>query len=103
MYAKLLQSCPTLCNHMDYIAHQAPLSMGSSRQGYWSGLLYPSPGDLPSSGIELMSLSSPELEGGSPGKPNKPIQCIKKAETPLCRLRSIESKLWFFPGSHVWM
>ena len=35
------------------IAHQAPLSMGFSRQEYWSGLLYLSPGDLPDPGIEL--------------------------------------------------
>ena len=33
-------------------AHQAPLSMGSSRQEYWSGLPYPSPRDLPNPGIE---------------------------------------------------
>ena len=31
------QSYLTLCNPMDYIAHQAPLSMGFSRQEYWSG------------------------------------------------------------------
>ena len=34
------------------VAHQAPLSMGFSRQEYWSGLPFPSPGDLPSPGIE---------------------------------------------------
>ena len=34
------------------IAPQAPLSMGFSRQEYWSGLPLPSPGDLPHSGIE---------------------------------------------------
>ena len=34
------------------IAHQAPLSVGFSRQEYWSGLPFPSPGDLPNSGIE---------------------------------------------------
>ena len=33
--------CPTLFNPMDYIAHQAPLSMEFSRQGYWSGLPFP--------------------------------------------------------------
>ena len=35
------------------VAHQAPLSMGFSRQEYWSGLPFPSPGDLPNPGIEL--------------------------------------------------
>ena len=40
---KLLQSCPTLCDPMT-AAHQAPQSMGSSRQEYWSGVPLPSPG-----------------------------------------------------------
>ena len=34
------------------VAHQAPLSLGFSRQEYWSGLPFPSPGDLPNSGTE---------------------------------------------------
>ena len=34
------------------VAHQAPLFTGLSRQEYWSGLLFPSPGDLPNPGIE---------------------------------------------------
>ena len=37
------------------VAHQAPLSMGFSRQEYWSGLPLPSPGDLPDPGIEPRS------------------------------------------------
>ncbi|ELR50988.1 hypothetical protein M91_11147, partial [Bos mutus] len=49
-------------------AHQAPLSMGFSRQEYWSGLPFPSPGDLPDPGIEPgiepASLMSPALVGG---------------------------------------
>ena len=40
---------------MDYIGHQAPLSMGFSRQEYWSGLPFPSPGDLLNPGIEPKS------------------------------------------------
>ena len=43
---------------------QAPLSMGFSRQEYWSGLPRPLPGDLPDAGIEPMSLMSPALVGG---------------------------------------
>ena len=35
-------------------AHQAPRSMGFSRQLYWSGLPFPSPGDLPHAGIECL-------------------------------------------------
>ena len=45
------------------VARQAPLSMGFSRQEYWSGWPCPSPGDLPSPGIELASLRSPALAG----------------------------------------
>ena len=45
----------TLCDPMDCTAYQALLSMGFSRQGYWSGLPFPSPGDLPNPGIELRS------------------------------------------------
>ena len=45
------------------VAHQASLSMGFSRQEYWSGLPFPSPGDLPNPGIEYKSLVSPALAG----------------------------------------
>ena len=46
------------------IAHQAPLSMGFSRQEYWSGLSCPPPGDLPDPGIQPVSLPPPALAGG---------------------------------------
>ena len=42
---------------------QAPLSMEFSRQEHWSGLLFPPSGDLPESGIEPESLTSPALTG----------------------------------------
>ena len=45
-------------------AHQAPKSMGFSRQGYWSGLPFSYPGDIPNPGIEPTSLTSPALAGG---------------------------------------
>ena len=44
------------------VAHQAPLSMGFPRQDYWSGLPFPSPGDLPNPGIEPVS---PALQADS--------------------------------------
>ena len=44
------------------VVHQAPLSMEFSRQDYWSKLPFPSPGDLPDPGIELMS---PKLQADS--------------------------------------
>ena len=43
------------------IAHRAPLSMRFSREEYWSGLPFPSPGDLPNPGVEPVSLKSPAL------------------------------------------
>ena len=46
------------------VAHQAPLSMGFSRQEYWNGLPCPPPVDLPNPGIEPESLLSPALAGG---------------------------------------
>ena len=53
------------------IAHQAPLSMGFSRQEYWSGLPFPSPGDLPNPGIEPRppTLQADVLTSEPPGKP----------------------------------
>ena len=55
------------------VARQAPLSIGFSRQECWTGLPFPSPGDLPNPGIEP---TSPALEGGlftaePPGKPSQ--------------------------------
>ena len=47
------------------IAHQPPLSMGFSRQEYWSGLPCPSPWDLPDTRIGPVSLTSPTLGGSS--------------------------------------
>ena len=43
---------------------QAPLSVGFSRQGYWSGLPCPPPGDLPNPETEPMSLTPPAMAGG---------------------------------------
>ena len=63
-------------------ACQTPLSMGFSRQEYWSGLPCPPPGDLPNPGTEPMSLTSPHWQVGSlplepPGKPLV-AQMVKK-------------------------
>ena len=60
---KAAQSCLTICDPMDFaVTSQVPLSMGFSRQEYWSGLLCPSPEDLPDPGIEL---GSPALQADS--------------------------------------
>ena len=63
MYAESL-SCVQLSATPWTAACQAPLSTGFSRQEYWSGLLFPPPGDLPDPGIESASLASPALAGG---------------------------------------
>ena len=57
------------------MAYQAPLSMGFSRREYWSGLPFPSPGDLPNPGIEPRSpaLQTDALPSEPPGKPDVPI------------------------------
>ena len=64
------------------VACQAPLSMGFPRQEYWSGLPFPSPGDLLNPGIEPMSPESPALAGGfftteSPRKPKDILESGK--------------------------
>ena len=62
----IAQSYPTLCEPVDY-SHQASLSVGLSRQQYWSGLPFPPPGDLPDPGIEP---GSPTLQADSlPSEP----------------------------------
>ena len=69
------QSCPTLCNPMDCIQPhatcQASLSMGFSRQEYRSGLLFPSPGDLPDPVIKpgSLALAGRFFTTEPPGKP----------------------------------
>ena len=54
-------SCVQLFATLWTVGHQAPLSLGFSRQEYWSALLCPPPGDLPNKGIEPVSLMSPAL------------------------------------------
>ena len=67
---EVVQSCPALCDPWT-VAHQAPQSMGFSRQEYWSRLPFPSPGDLPDPGIKPTSptLQADTLTSAPPGKP----------------------------------
>ena len=64
------------------VARQAPLSMGFSRQEYWRGLPFPSPGDLPGPGIELVSSIHVSCTAGGfvtsepPGKPKDQLMCF---------------------------
>ena len=57
------------------VAYQGPLSMGFSRQEYWSALLFPCPGDLPDPGIEPMS---PALQADA-----LPSELLEKAQSLL--------------------
>ena len=59
-----LFSCVQLFATPWTVAPQAPLSMGFPRQACWSGVPFPSPGDLPDPGIELTSLVSSALVAG---------------------------------------
>ena len=73
--SEVAQSCPTPWT----VARQAPLSMGFSRQEYWSGLPFPSPGDLPNPGIEPRSpaLQADAFSSEPPGK----IICLPDTNT----------------------
>ena len=77
MKVLVAQWCPTLCNPMASSPHppapQTPLSTGISRQDYWSGLPFSSPGDLPDPGIKPRS---PALQADSlPSEP--PSVCMQ--------------------------
>ena len=71
---KVAQSYPTLCDPMDCSPPGYPLSMGFSRQEYWSGLPFLSPGDPPKPGVDKESLFEMPIkdhiteimEGGKP-------------------------------------
>ena len=63
------------------VACQSPLSVGFSRHEYWSGLLFPTPGDLSDPGIEPLSLEAPASAGGfftTSATWDTPIELAKK-------------------------
>ena len=76
-YLNMLCVCQSLSRDLLFaipwtVACQAPLSMELSRQEYWSGLLCPSPGDLPNPGIEpSLALQADSLTSEPAGKPKK--------------------------------
>ena len=81
------------------VAHQAPLSMGFSSQGYWSELSFPSLGDLPDPRIEPTSLMSPALAGsfftteplGKPLLSEVPVKTVCKLKLHFLPKRKIIS------------
>ena len=72
--SEVAQSCLTLCDPMNY---QAPPSMEFSRQEHWSGLLFPSPGDLPHPGIE-------------PGSPALQADALPSELSRLCQIPALK-------------
>ena len=79
VFESLLSRCPPLsilCRSLRRVraAHQAPLSVGFSRQEYWSGWPFPSPGDLPDPGVEPGSPAS-QADSLQFEPPRKAIVC----------------------------
>ena len=90
------------------VAHQAPLSMGFSRQEHWSGWPFPSPGDLPDPGIEPGSpaLQADALLSEPPGKPMRyillyPIIIHEIQIEKQLQIKSIDSKKHFWKRTPV--
>ena len=78
------------------VACQAHLSMEFSRQEYWSGLPFSTPGDLLKPGVKPVSLAFPALAGKfftteQPGKPTVSIYLIKR-KMPLVAVSKVQSK-----------
>ena len=75
MKVLVAQSCPSVCDLMD-CSPPGPSVHGISRQEYWSGLPFPSPGDLPDPGVES---GPPALQADSTAEPpGKHILCVKR-------------------------
>ena len=75
--------------------HRAPLSMGFSRQEYWSGLPSSSPGDLPGPEIGFVSLAASALVGGF--FTTEPYFCVKLAKCVHCK----DNQLMFKEDNYV--
>ena len=103
------------------VAHQAPLSMGFSRQKYWSGLSFPSSRDLPDPGIKTESTASPALQAdtlplsqwGSPfhryrlsiwfcGFNLQHLQLMERFLFLFLTCSSPGAQLWFYPHLCIW-
>ena len=93
------------------ITHQAPLSMGFSRQKYWSGLPFPLPGDLPTQGLNLCLLCLLFWQAGSLplvpfGKPSvifntqNKLQCPQNISDYVLSIFCLNSLL---PSSGIWL
>ena len=85
------------------VARQAPLFMEFSRQEYWSGLPFPSPGYIPNPGIEPRSpaLEVDSLLSESPGKPFEPPGSPAREETYILILKKLRNSQWSFSGRRL--
>ena len=85
------------------VARQAPLSMGFSRQEYWSGLSCPSTGDPPYPGIKSASPASSASAGGffTTTPPGKPILDLQSFGLSLDKASSNDAHLYQFPRKNV--
>ena len=86
--------CVQLFETLWAVTCQAPPSMGFSKQEYWRGLPYPSPGHLPDTGIESASLISPAVSLMSPAIIKQRHYFANKGST---------SQSYGFSSSHVCM
>ena len=97
MKVLVTQLCPTLCDFMD-ITYQAPLSVEFSRQEHWSGLPFPSPGDLSDLGIAALQANSLPTE--PPGKKKNVLYipghspCTLQKCLFLCLCFPLDYRLW---------
>ena len=95
MRAQSLSHAQLFCDPWT-VAHRAPVSMGLSRQEYWSRLLIPSPGVIPYPRIKPESLASPALAGRSftsvpPGKPYIKYSTVAKSITQAAQIHHLAS------------
>ena len=107
--------CACVCVYAHLLSHvwliatprtvtcQAFLSMGFSRQEYWSGLAFPTPGDLPDPGIKLASLASPALAGGffTTAPPGSSGGSAVRICLPMQEIR-VEPLGWKVPWGRKW-
>ena len=81
------------------VAHQAPLSLGFPRQEFWSGLAFPSPGDLPSPGVELSCPEPPESqEDPFPAEPLGKPRALSCKHLRASHAKPLLRLPWVIPG-----
>ena len=102
-------SCECVFSHVQLlvtlwtVGNLVSLYMEFSRQEYWSGLTFPTPGDLPDPGIKPMSLTSPTLEGrfftiALPGKLNSLMKSLETESSDRTGLRCLVISLQMIPS-----